>query len=405
MKLFSSISAAVFVPLILSGCVAPTVSNMNVQEKVYVAIEGENHIAVLNPETQTVIKTIDLLERVGDIIHEFSPHNVQVAPDGKSVWVTANHGHGEHDENEDHQESDIHGGREEHGFRFIPTVHACHPADEQSGSGAIEPCSEDAAPDQLIVINPRTDTITKRIPIDLGVHLAHVVVTKDGSFAYATAQERGMIYKIDARTFKIADEIEAPKGSEPHGLRLSPDSSTAYIALLQGKGLGILDLQTDTLTTVPLAGNAVQTGVTPDGKSVVISLYNTKQLAVFDVETKKVITIDLPEDAKGPIQMYPTPNSRFVYVADQGYYFEQPNGNRLYKIDLESRSIIKEITAGDAPHGIVISPDGKFAYVTNLLSQDISIIDTVTDTEVGRITVGKMPNGISIWSRSSGGTP
>lgn len=344
--------------------------------KIYVAVEGENRIAVLNPEAKAVITTIDLSERVNGLIHNFSPHNVQVAPDGKSVWVTANHGHGkEHGEENGHDEGSAH------------------------NENKVE------APDQVIVIDPSTDTIIKRIPTDLGVHLAHIVVTKDGSFAYATAQEKGSIYKIDARSFEIAEEIEAPKGSEPHGLRLSPDGTTAYIALLQGKGLCILDLQTNTLTTMPLAGNAVQTGVTPDRKFVVISLYDTKQLAVFDTATKTVSYVDLPENAKGPIQMYATPDSRFVYIADQGYYFEQPTGNRVFKIDLLTKNIVKEIPTGDAPHGVVVSPDGKFVYVTNLLTQDVSIIDTSTDTEIGRMTVGKMPNGISIWSRSSGGTP
>jgi len=35
----------------------------------------------------------------------------------------------------------------------------------------------------------------------------------------------------------------------------------------------------------------------------------------------------------------------------------------------------------------------------------VKVIDTASDTEVGRVGVGKMPNGISVWSRSTGGTP
>lgn len=373
MKIYSCISIVTLLGL-LSACSpsqAPTQTSS--AEKVYVAIEEENRIAVLDSETQNVIKTINLSEHVDGSTHEFSPHNVQVAPDGKSVWVTANHGQGQH------------GGG--------------HGKDEAYDEGSEE------APDQVIVINPITDTIIKRIPIALGAHLAHVVVTKDGSFAYATSQEKGMVYKIDARSFKVGKEIAAPTGSEPHGLRLSPDGTTAYIALLQGKGLGVLDLRTDALTTVPLEGNAVQTGVTPDGKLVVVSLYDTKKLAVFDVATKSLSYIDLPEDAKGPIQMYATPDSSYIYVADQGYYFEQPTGNRVYKIDLVAKSVIKEIHVGDAPHGVVVSPDGKFVYVTNLLSDDVSIIDTASDAEIGKVKVGTMPNGISVWNQSSGGTP
>ena len=43
------------------------------------------------------------------------------------------------------------------------------------------------------------------------------------------------------------------------------------------------------------------------------------------------------------------------------------------------------------------SPDGKWVYVTNLISNDVSVIDAVSDTEVARIPVGKTPNGITWW--------
>ena len=65
----------------------------------------------------------------------------------------------------------------------------------------------------------------------------------------------------------------------------------------------------------------------------------------------------------------------------------------------------KEIKAGNAPHGVVVSPDGKFVYVTNLLSGDLSIIDTSTDMEIAKIPLGKEPNGVSLWPRTIGGTP
>ena len=67
--------------------------------------------------------------------------------------------------------------------------------------------------------------------------------------------------------------------------------------------------------------------------------------------------------------------------------------------------VVKSIKAGRGPHGLVVSHDGKFVYVTNLLSNDISIIDTVTDEQVAQIFAGKEPNGISLWYKSGAGTP
>ena len=341
-----------------------------VKEKIYVAVEGEAKIAVIDAATKKVIRNIDLsVEHDGGLL-SFAPHNVQVSPDQKSVWVTANAGkHQEHSSYLFNQAS-AHGEEEE---------------------GAVEA-------DQVIIIDPLTDKIIEWIPIARSIHLAHVVLTPDTRFAYATAQEEGAVYKINTDNHAVK-RIEMPLKSEPHGLRISPDGLTAYIAMLGGKSLGVIDLRTDILSEIPLGGQAVQTGVTPDGKYAVASLYDVKKLAVYNTADRTVSFISLPESSRGPIQMYPTPDSRFIYLADQGYYFNQPTGEWVYKIELASAKVVKEIKAGSAPHGVVVSHDGNFVYVTNLLSGDVSVIDMAMDEEVARIKVGKSPNGISIWTK------
>ncbi len=342
----------------------------SVTAKIYVAVEGDGSIAVINPATRKKIRSIELkIEHEGGVL-PFFPHNVQIAPDGETVWVAANAGK--------------HGGHSRLGIKA-----ALAHGEAEAGDDA----------DQVIVISAKTDRVAKRIPIGKGIQLAHVVLTPDSTRAYVTAQKEGVIYKINTATYIIEKEIIAPQASEPHGLRIAPDGSKAYIAMLTGQALGVLDLKTDKLDTIPLDGQAVQTGVTPDGKFVVASLYDTRKLAVYDVNSRSVSYISLPPDAKGPIQMYPTPDSRFVYLADQGYYFDQPTSKKVYKIDLEAGKVAKTITAGNAPHGVVVSDDGKFAYITNLLSGDVSVIDTARDEEVARIPVGKEPNGISFWQR------
>lgn len=348
-------------------------------EKVYVAVEDEGKIVAFDPATKKIVSSIDLsAEHKGGRL-AFYPHNVQVSPDSKTVWVTANAGK-----------------HEDHAFAPIPYAHA-HGNEE-----------EGEEPDEVVVIDLKIDRIIKRIPIAVGIHLAHVVLTPDNSFAYVTAQKEGAVYKIDAKTFAVAKRIPMPKESEPHGIRTAPDSSVAYIAMLKGKSLSILDLKTDIFSEIPLGGAAVQAGVTPDGKFAFISLYDTKQLAVYNTETKQVKFAQLPENAKGPVQMYSTPDSRYVYLADQGYYFGQPTSELVYKIDLEKidwrskidvfQAVVKEIKAGSAPHGVVVSSDGKFVYVTNLLSNDVSVINTASDQEIARVPVGKGPNGISVWT-------
>lgn len=345
-------------------------------EKVYVAVEGDAEIAVLDAANRTVLRRIDLsVEHEGGVL-PFQPHNVQVAPDGRSVWVTANAG-----------------GHEAHAGRAVPAAFA-H-GDEPAG----------AEKDEVIVIDPTTDRIIKHIPLAAGVHLAHVALTPDSAYAYVTAQTEGAIYQVNAKTFAVVQRFKTRESSEPHGIRIAPDGSVAYVALLGGNSLGMFDLKTGRLREVPMGGQVVQAGVTPNGTTAFASVYDAKRLAVYDIASGKISSVALPVDAKGPIQVYPTSDSRFVYLADQGYYFDQPEGDRVYKIDLLEAKVVGEIKAGRGPHGVVISKDDAFVYVTNLLSQDVSVIETATDREVARIAVGDKPNGISIWSKERGGTP
>ena len=348
-------------------------SETKIEDKIYVAIEEVGEIAVVSVKDRNVIKRIDLSSDIGGTKIAFMPHNVQVAPDNKSVWVTAN-------------AMDM--GEGKVSFNVIQKVRADEGHNEETNI---------KANDEIIVIDPLTDKIIKRIEMGTDLHLSHIALTSDSNYAIAAAQTAGVIYKINAKTYEVEKEINTEKGGEPHGLRISPDGKTAYIAMLKGKSIGILDIQKMDISYVLLKGAAVQTGVTADGKYALASVYDAKSLAVYDIASQKLSYVDLPKEAKGPVQIYPTPDSRYVYVADQGYYFNQPNSDLVYKIDLEEMKVAETIKGGMAPHGVAVSKDGKFAYVTNLLSDDLSVIDTALGKEVAKIKVGKMPNGVSLF--------
>lgn len=346
----------------------------SVREKIYVAVEGSGEIAVINSTTKQVLKKIDLSEDKNGSIVGYMPHNVQVAPNNKSVWVTANA-----------MDKEM-----KMSFRIIQRAKA------DGGHGDAGIVAERNS-DEIIIIDPFSDTIIKRIEIGEELHLSHIALTPDSSYAIVASQKKGIIYKINTATFEIEKETITKKGAGPHGLRISPDGKTAYIAMLSGKSMGIIDIESFSLKDIPLKGVAVQTGITSDGKYALVSLYDTKSLAIYDIASAKLSYIDLPKEAKGPVQIFPAPDSRYVYIADQGYYFNRPAGDLVYKIDLQEMKVVQAIKSGAAPHGVVVSRNGKFVYVTNLLSDDISVIDVIRGEEVAKIKVGKMPNGISLW--------
>ena len=114
-------------------------------DQVYVANEGADTVSVLDAESLNTLTNV----RVGKM-----PHNVQVSPDGKLVWVTNN---GEPD-----QVADV----------------SAHKGMAQGDHDAM------GKPGAIWAIDTATNTVVAKVPV--GMHPAHVVVSPDGRFAYVT---------------------------------------------------------------------------------------------------------------------------------------------------------------------------------------------------------------------------
>lgn len=339
-------------------------------EKVYVALEEEGQIAVVDAEKKRLVKSIGLSHEQDGKIVRYEAHNVQVTPDGSKVLVTANVNRGVMGKNIESEED-----------------------------------LSDGLRDRIFIIDPFADAIIDSIELGIDLHLAHVVSDLNGKVAYVNAQETGQVFVVDLETRKTLGKFELGGQSGPHGLRLSPDGTKLFVALLDGNGMGMIDLAKKKINYFSLPGKAVQTAVTPDGMYVFASIYDAKKIAWFNMNTEESGYITLPQGAAGPVQLYPSPDSSFLYVADQGFYFDQPESKQVYRININQKIVDQTLEAGSAPHGIVIDKQGTFAYVTNLTGDDLSIIDLVLRKEVKKIPVGKMPNGVSIWNRTAGGTP
>ncbi len=93
--------------------------------------------------------------------------------------------------------------------------------------------------------------------------------------------------------------------------------------------------------------------------------------------------------AKVPVGMHPahvvlTPDGRFAYVTNGG-------DNTVSVVDVSAQRLVATIPVGKYPHGVRISPDGKQAYVANLKGGTVSVIDTESQKEVAQIPAGKGP--------------
>lgn len=319
-------------------------------DQVYVANEGADTVSALDA---TSLKTLAIV-RVGKM-----PHNVQVSPDDKLVWVTNN---GEPD-----QAADV-------------SAHKAMAQGDHEGMGK---------PGAIWAIDTATNVVVAKVPV--GMHPAHVVVSPDGRLAYVTNGGDNTVTVIDTAARSHVATISV--GQFPHGLRFSPDGKEVYVANLKGGTVSVIDTASQKEVAQVQAGKGpAQTAFTPDGRLAFASLSGENAIAVIDPVTRKVIR----KVAVGtvPIQLYATPDSRTLLVANQGT--RKKPGSTVSLIDLERFKVAKTVVTGAGAHGVAVDREGRYAYVTNMYANSVSLLDMKGFKVVKTVPTNKTPNGISV---------
>lgn len=315
---------------------------MAAPDKVFVADEDAHSVSVLDAVS---------FKRIAKVSVGRGPHNVQVSPDGKLAWVT-NNGEGGHGMGKGGHEAMTSGG-------------------------------------EVWAVDTDSHEVVAKVPV--GKHPAHVVLGRDGSFAYVTNGGENTVSVVDTAARRVVATV--PVGAYPHGIRDSPDGREAYVANLKGGTVSVIDTATNKeVAQIAVGRGPAQTGFAPDASLAFVSLSQENKVALIDPASRKVVrTIDV---GTVPIQVYATPDSRTLLVANQGS--KQKPGDTVSIIDLTSSKVAATVRTGPGAHGVVVDRAGRYAYVSNIYANSVSVIDVKAAKVVANVPVGKAPNGISV---------
>jgi YVTN family beta-propeller protein len=239
----------------------------------------------------------------------------------------------------------------------------------------------------VLFYNAETNELINKVSV--GNHSAHVVFTNDGKYVLVSNTDKNNLSIIDAKTYKLVKDVETGKG--PHGFRISADSKYAYVANNESDTISVIDINAlKEIKQIKVGKNPVTTSVTEDGKFLLATLNSENSLAIVDLNTEDVKKIGV---GNGPAQVYIQKDQKYAFVANQGT--DKNPSNTLSKIDLTSKAIVATIEVGKGAHGIVVSDDNQYIYVTNMYDNTVSVIENSKNKVIAIIPVGKTPNGIT----------
>jgi DNA-binding beta-propeller fold protein YncE len=180
--------------------------------KIYASVTGDQNVAVIDAESLSVTA------RVGSI--EF-PDGLDVAPDANRVFVSDEKGGGELviDTATDKVVETIDIGGEAGNTHY------------DSGSGCILVAVQSS--DELVAIDPSSDTVAKRYPLDSSCQGPHgFLIDAPDRLAFVTCEENATMLEIDLTTMKTIARLAV--GDTPDVLAFDPGLGLLYVASESG---------------------------------------------------------------------------------------------------------------------------------------------------------------------------
>jgi YVTN family beta-propeller protein len=237
-------------------------------------------------------------------------------------------------------------------FAFVPIY---------GNSGVGKPGTDGATID-IVDLHDRKLAAT----IDLGKPLRpHRAEFGPDGLLYVTAELAKAVDVIDPATRKVIAEI--PTGAiESHMIVISPDGQRAYTANVAAGSVSVLNLKQRSLVTViPIAQTVQRISISADGKRVFTHDQGTPRIAVIDTTTNKVASwIPLPATV---YSSSPTADGTKLLASS-------PSG-KIFVIDLASAKLEESFDIPPALGELLITPDGKFAFVSCPQAGTIEVLD------------------------------
>ena len=328
----------------------------------------------------------------------------------------------------------------------------------------------------LMVLDTKKGKVINKIKV--GIHPHSVILNRDGSIAFVSNQWSDNVSVIDLYKSEVIDTLKT--GNGPAGLALSSDGHFLYSVNSFGSNLSVIDLnakiEKKRLTTgnnptgtrlspngnelyvtsrralIAPYGEPLETELTivddatmrvsnhlniesaymmeniaftPTGDLAIMTLIRPKNMVpsiqvekgwmmthgigiIEQKENGRVIQLLLDEPNSyysDPFDIVITPDGKKAFISNAGVniitvvdidsirnLIEEATPEMLSSysnnLGISSRYVLKRISTGANPKGLVLSPDGKNLYVAEQLEDRISVINTETLETVDAIKLG-----------------
>ena len=222
--------------------------------------------------------------------------------------------------------------------------------------------------DTVSVIDPHTYRVIRTFPA--GTLPQHVVPSYDLKTLWVNNDEGNTLTPINPATGEPGRPVPV---TDPYNLYFTPDGRYAIVVEERMQTLDFRDphtMRSDHTLSVPCDG-VNHMDFTADGRYLVASCEFGKSLIKVDLARQRVVGRLALSTGSSPQDVKLSPDGRLFYVADQ-------YADGVWLIDARSFKKVGFIPTAGGAHGLYVSRDSKYLYVSDRSAGEVSVISFAT---------------------------
>jgi YVTN family beta-propeller protein len=220
-----------------------------------------------------------------------------------------------------------------------------------------------------------------------GSIIAFLIALSSGGFArntgliFVSSERTDSLVIVDPETNRIVKYLKTSR--RPRDMHFNTDHTYLYVACADDDAIDIIDTAKLEVVGRLTVSNPRAFGISEKLRRIYVPNPEGSSLSVIDMDQN--VVIQEVQTSAGPEEVFVSEDGHFVYVASEVDDF-------IHLVDVDKGYVVESVVAGTRPRRFAATPDGKELWVSSELSGEVNIIDREKFAIAGKIEF--LPPGV-----------